>query len=294
MSEASFNIRRDILMHEAQAIVHSLMQHSVCILAPERREDEIIPQGSGTCVRIGDHFFIATAAHVFRDLQHNEIYDDDLWIVHSQQPTLDRPAIIATGLEGGGNYDPVDVAWIELDHVTANGMNKTFLTLDRIRSRVDHAGDDLIALNGYPGSFTLESDDGTVFAQSMSFVGGTIPPKDWPESEFEDLHCIAEDYFLLAAFPPEGNYLVTGQHYQVPDPHGMSGGGLWQIPANPTKPEEVWSTKQARLVGINLEWKQDNPWVVANQMQHWLQLVAEDFPDITEEIEQHLASPTSD
>lgn len=283
MSEKDFNLRRDILKHEAQAIVSFLMQHSVGILMPEKKQDNFIPQGSGTCIVIGEHFLVATAAHVLKDFE-----DDDLWIVHAMEPTDIRPPILGTDFQGGSEYDPIDVAWIEMDRQTAIKTGKTFLKLDQLRAGVSHVGDDLVVLNGYPGVFTEEHGIKLVSAQSMSFIGGTILPSAWPPSTFDDLGCTPEDYFLLTSYPDEGNHLISGEPYQVPDPHGMSGGGLWQVFANPVKADGLWSTKLARLIGINLEWNPHDQWVSANQIQYWLRLVAEDFPDVAAEIKQHL------
>ena len=49
----------------------------------------------------------------------------------------------------------------------------------------------------------------------------------------------------------------------------------------------------SRLIGVTLEWKDQDQWVKANQLQFWLQLVAKDFPNLAEQIIVYLKGSDS-
>lgn len=205
--------------------------------------------------------------------------------MHRLEPTQIRPKIVASGVRGGATCEPVDVSWIELDAETAIGLGKKFIHLSQIQSGINHIGDDLVVMNGYPGAFTREYTDKVVSAQSLSFFGGTIAPSEWSKSAIAWPHCLTSKHHLVAAYPENGNQSLDGQPIQLPEPDGMSGGGLWWMPLNA---ERKWRSNQLRLIGINTEWNSDERWLSANQTQYWLELVAEDFPDICERITRYL------
>ena len=74
----------------------------------------------------------------------------------------------------------------------------------------------------------------------------------------------------------------------MPEPFGLSGGGLWALPINDRT--KLWRPSDTTLIGIERSWLKDSSCVCCTQIQHWLKLVAYDYPDLIEIIDEFLRS----
>ncbi|MEM8865398.1 MAG: hypothetical protein AAGF31_07605, partial [Planctomycetota bacterium] len=74
----------------------------------------------------------------------------------------------------------------------------------------------------------------------------------------------------------------TGEPVELPNPKGMSGGGLWDQGFDA---DELWSTDSAFLFGIQCSWFPTKRYVRVVQISHWLDLVKTRFPELTSSIE---------
>ena len=79
---------------------------------------------SGTCLRIGDRYFIATVSHALLDAASSEI---DLAYTH--EGTHSHTPIERVGVRGGRRDDPIDVGYLELTKEYADAIRKTFISL---------------------------------------------------------------------------------------------------------------------------------------------------------------------
>lgn len=266
---------KTIVREAAVGTVEHLYQRSIGIAII--RDNEWIDLGSGTGVRIGSRTFVATAAHVI------EPYDDDeIWLIRSEEPSSEPTPIVASSLVGGGTHDLLDLAYLELD-IEPKDIGKVLIGIDELMTGICHLPGGLVILNGYPHANIdpEKAKQKELSAQSMSYHVRSIDPEEWPDEVISWPHYARRDVNILADYPSEGNVLVDGKPFVLPDPEGMSGGGIWTL----YFPEgAVWSPTQSRLVGIITEWDPSGRWVMGNQIQHWLQLVADDYPDIAEHI----------
>ena len=69
--------------------------------------------------------------------------------------------------------------------------------------------------------------------------------------------------------------VFTGQQVDLPDPHGMSGGGLWRARFAGSS---IWTTERMKLVGILTEFHEDSREVKANRCENLYHLLAHHFP----------------
>jgi len=61
---------------------------------------------------------------------------------------------------------------------------------------------------------------------------------------------------------------LRGQRVELPAPHGMSGGGLWQVCYNPDEGSEIWHAgRHLRLVGIQSKYRE--PDVIIEPASRW-------------------------
>ena len=63
---------------------------------------------SGTCLEIAGRFFVATSGHVIADRSLKQI-----GVLGATTRTDLTPLLVGSGLRGGGDYDPVDIGWLD-------------------------------------------------------------------------------------------------------------------------------------------------------------------------------------
>src|SRR5262249_42905360 len=82
------------------------------------------------------------------------------------------------------------------------------------------------------------------------------------------------DVDLGVEYPPhDGSLDAAG----LPVPPGASGGGFWVFPR--FENGRIWSPEAFKLIGICRGWSKQNHELVATRIDHWMTLVAGDFPD---------------
>ena len=93
--------------------------------------------------------------------------------------------------------------------------------------------------------------------------------------------CPADDFYATV---PRGNSrlgLPANVGSSLPDPYVTSGGGLWQ---SEDSGSTVWSPGTMQLIAIQSSWTADREHLRLVQIQHWLQFVQSQYPDLQLEI----------
>jgi hypothetical protein len=232
------------------------------------------PIGSGTLVSIGDRFFATTAAHVVRDMTLDEIE-----IPFTMRASNQRALLRGFGWRGGGNADPVDVAWIEIQPATARAMARKFLPLSCMRPGIAHHRDMAFVL-GFPSDqmrgFPPESADDLV---RLDGVGACTPMLGADELA----NRFRPDFDTYVAWPDlEHERVDEGWVRRSPAAYGVSGGSIWVLFQDD---EPIWRPECARMVAIEQSWMRGE-WLRGTQVQHWLRMVAEDIPELRDVIMQ--------
>lgn len=105
-------------------------------------------------------------------------------------------------------------------------------------------------------------------------------------AEPTNLHRDLGNYEIALEYPPRDE---KDRPIQVaPRAHGLSGGGVWWYPRHDET--LISSPSHMRLVATNTTWHPATSVLFATKVDHWLQLVASDFPATKNAIEQLLAS----
>lgn len=256
--------------------------HSRGVGIVQLKNQQEIGLGSGTCVRIGDRYFIATAAHVICDAPINE-----LCLVPEGGPTPHsrRVALLGMKWSGGGDYDDIDVGWIEVEPAAAKRMNgKTFITLDRVLPFcTPKRGKQMILLWGAPWALVDQralQEHYRVDVRFATFLTPPLPRSRWPWRGKG-----RNDIFLSYPTNDQTTRRVSDDAPAVPpNPQGMSGGGMWLHEFS----DEVWLPERSMLIGIDRSWSPSEQYARGTRIEHWLRLVAKDFPDLRAEIRAHL------
>lgn len=265
---------------ESTAMAEHLYPRSVAIVLHDAN-DVPVSVGSGTCVRIADRYFIATAAHVldgvarFRDIAIVALVGD-VGRVSNQTPN-----VVGVGRRGGKKVDPVDVAWIEIEPKAIVSWTATwgraFVTLDRIRIEPVPEGAHAYVF-GQPAEYlnpncTFQGKP-LLGLSALPFLTATIPT---PEG------CQPED--LYVHYP---NAMNTAEGAKaLPVAEGLSGCGIWVV--NPRE-GGVWTPDRAQLAAVEGSWFEFE-WLRGTPMREWLRLVRDDIPELAAEIDPLLNRP---
>jgi hypothetical protein len=228
--------------------------------------------GSATLFEHGGRLFALTAAHVLpaKRPEHMSVY------VFSQRAFVPMRVLNANTIPD----EDVDIGYIEFEanefaqyiadkpYVDGVDILRRPISCADIAQRVNlRVGSYMF---GYPADWgeyrlmDLEAGNGYPLVQPLAFFTGFIEGR-----------CTA-DHFLVS-YPPEGaNYGESGEPAQLPDPEGMSGGGLWQD----RRPEGDVVGLRPQLVGILTHFDKENrQFVRATNIRHVMDLLHIDYPD---------------
>lgn len=261
------------------ALDTELKKYAVAIAPLETTDGPLLvlnstKQGSGTCVVLGGRFFVATAAHVISS-------DTTEQFAVLTPSTTDRTlAQRGTGRRGGGTRDELDVGWIELAPRAAAVAGREFLPLERLgpfRTGID----DNVHVCGAPRvGGSVKHVEGSVHFTAHLGTWATRPlgKEDVDSGDWE-----RRMYLEWPGTIPGAN----GVSYEYPAPAGLSGGGLWAL--NTEAHGRSWRADQAQLVGIELACvRHGRRYLVGQQIHVWLEMVAEDIPELAPIIKEHL------
>jgi|SRR5215213_5855726 len=254
----------EILQYQIRAEGDYLSRHSIALVLrdPAGRLDI----GSSTCVKIGSHYLLATAAHNIKDIDDNGI---DLRA--ASELSRSRLPFIARSCSPSQPAPPTDVAWIELDERTALQNRLQFIALRDLQVAPGQTREHPFIIQGYPSVSVQGDREHGRQLDLESTMALTMA------AQTEQLPRPLKEYELAVEYPPRDEQDTP---IEAPEPHGVSGGGVWRQSRHDE--QLVWSPEQAWLVGINTIWFRQSRILYCTRIEAWLQLVATDFPDTVE------------
>ena len=263
-------------MAEAKPTAHELNLGRETNLAMERyavrhsaslvlfTSDTRVELGSATCIAIGGKYFLATAGHNL------ESVDNEAIRIVANQTTSDRwmPILGKNWVKEAG----IDVGWVEIETDAARKSKLTFLQIESLGTFEKPCLRSLYLIQGLPAELSNVKERKISLA-SLGFM--TIPAE--PDGVSYDYN---PDVEIILEY--------SDSDYPLPIPKGMSGGGVWAIP-NDLEPL-VWSPEKSRLVGIVKTWREKSKHLAAVKIEHWLELVGSDFPELAKEVDRALVA----
>ena len=265
----------DILRSAAKALQFDITNKIVCILIGNQI-------GSGICVKIGPHYFIATAAHVLEPT--GDIYVMGEPYSKDAEPRTIKPIHC-------GEDKSFDVAYLELEESDALRLQTTFLELENLSIQSDML-DDLALVTGFPAKYFKTLLQGnTIIICGIFFLGIPIYPTGNPAklNDLEYPHSKANPEHHIVVDWPEDDEFILGEivtnipkrvyeigTIELPKPRGISGGGIWEANINT---DGIWSPKLAKLV-VNTHWNHKKRYVKGTKIHYWLSLVGANYCDI--------------
>ena len=254
-----------------------IFERTVVIAA--HNEDEPFDHGTGTLVQIGDERIVVTAAHVVR--RHEP---ERLQIVGEERVSNLRSAPVAKEVLGGGLDDKLDVGFVRITpDLVARLHGKAFIGLEDIELFPVGVSQDLSLNFGMPEAAHQEEQEKFHRYDSFSFFTKVSDEFDWKSGKRRPLD-------IWMDFPAEVDNTFTGRAEALPNPKGMSGGGIWRAHFGG---EEAWRPENVRLIGINSEFYEEKRQIRANRMEALVELLSRYFPRAAQYLEDARAGLVS-
>jgi hypothetical protein len=233
-----------------------------------RSEDHPKPDiphiGSAVTFQIAGRVFLATAAHNFKDIPNGGKF-------HLFSATNGKSIQnIAANLSEHGKSGTLDLAWLELDPLSAKEANLTPLPFDCIDPRHLFKDVGFYLVTGMPAATTqVTKKDGITNYNFHIVVYGT-EPIDQPD---------ADGVFRLQYLP---DAMTHNGPAKMPEPHGMSGGAVWYVP--PDASPLIWTPTKYHIIGVILQYDRRVHEVSGLQMYRWLEFFSSDYPELQDHI----------
>lgn len=228
---------------------------------------------SGTVVSLGDRVLIATTGHSIPDDK------NAIGLVTKDKPcTGDR----SHWIQRTGKSTTVDVAFIELTAGADQELGVVPLPIDRV---IDAgAGSPILKTRvvGYPWESRHDNaESGIREFRLLSYGCEPLHTAAWASLPFSN---IDPNTHVLAYYEREDNVDCRGDFIQsspAPEPHGMSGGGFWQRSAM-LDDKQLWQPDALCLAAIQSGFFRKRSYLLGVQIAHWLELIADEYPDLRE------------
>lgn len=251
--------------HAISAVGRQVAKQHTCMIAKNGGKPSML--GSGTFVQVGGRIFVATAKHLFEDIEGDELIAL-YWGEGDQRDGADREVIACD--------ERLDLAVI----ATPDDMPACGVSLGNLDVTCPCTANDLFVVSGIPGE-KFSTDDATktmiVGHWALGLVG--LPEEAWP-SHIEEPS--SNDVDMLMNYSERFALDAQGEPMRRIDPHGLSGGGVWSVPE---QNGGVWSPTTAKLASV--QWSMEiGKWkyLRATRINHWLRLLASAYPDTQDDI----------
>ena len=279
----SKNVSSTIKQIMGQAISSKARRFTYCLI-DDTSETKV---GTAVAIKLGNRFFLATAAHVIKKAQSIKV------VVRDQ---------VRTHLSYFKNKhfeDCSDVGMLEI--MPSDSHRFDFLSQHLLYKNIDDEEKLPAMVVGFPGQFckagkeidlTIESIVRIVYCNTLTFHTLVVPRSKWPSEGLPDedgmYKKLVDGRDMLIDFEPEPEVIPfrpqsTGTENppvecKSLDPHGMSGGGIWLAQVKEGK--ENIESPDARLIGLQTGWHPSKNLLHGIRIGVWLDVVRNKYPDL--------------
>lgn len=281
-------------LNERRAYVRTMHEGASAVLRPltlalygAKSDEELVPAigGSGVLARIGPVPMILTAAHVV-DIS---IRCGVTLYVTNGAPGADLLPLTGctavTSLSPSGDQkhedDPYDLAVIQLTAELAARLAppRGYVTLRDMDPYDPGTPGSYPFVLGFPEkAITLNSEKSTVKSPLLPY-GSSVYAGDRgaPNNYDAGIH-VAMD------FQSEGTIDDDGNPATLPDPHGLSGCGIWRL-HRPNDPFGGWTPDRIKLIAIEQARQTEAQILKGTQIKHLLSLISSAWPGLQAAVE---------
>ena len=240
--------------------------------------------GTVIAVNIGEHYFLATAAHVISK-------DHEFNIVLKKKNALYIDSFLSKYVD-----DKSDIGLLEISKEYKHLIDP-WITVSDICTDFDQHIENNVVVTGYPAQSIVRASreqitEGyfleTQICNALCCSSFTWPIKKWPSNGMEIQPLAGRDVFIdydpgdMFASDPSKVDITPINSVRCPELPGISGGGIW-LPLSES--DTIWEPK-VKLIGIEHSVFKRHGWIRGAHINCWLDLVSEKYPHLKPLIDQ--------
>jgi hypothetical protein len=255
----------------------TVTKYTVCIYA---HQDTLKPAGTGVLLRVGEKYFLVSAAHVmdFTFYHQLQFYASvsttpsiPVPLLFERRSSSARPKELSTKNANLRDDDPLDISIAEFKQESVDALRKRyrFLQVGDLDPSALVKGDGVYVF-GFPEALTQPSGiDTDLETFPLGYV--TTPLQDPPEARDEK-----KDILL---YYPEASRDAAGNPTVAPSPSGLSGCGIWRLSHPPKRPCDT-QPSEMRLVGIQHRWRPKRRYLVGTSAARIVEMLWNAYPEL--------------
>ena len=268
-NKTPLNAAEDFSARVLSEIAPRIHRSTVAIFGVQ--DDEIPHDRTGVLYRCGDRHFILTAAHKLGETLKHKIP----CVVSPNED--DAPPVSLAGADVHYSEDNGrDVAAIVLPPDASREISKWKTFLSHADVRLDDSGDSgLYVLCGFPKEWSGRTVDGkTIRSEPLFYLALPFTGKPDSRSRFDPvLH-------MLLEFDRSAVDGTTQEGVELPEPHGISGCGVWRVCELSARGLESWSPDDVSLVAIQHRWSGHGKYIMATRIRFMLDFILKNYPEL--------------
>jgi hypothetical protein len=230
--------------------------------------------GTAVLLKINDKHFLITAAHVM-DENKNPRWATDIEIPGKNKFIPLNGQVIKTPLPPSGkrNDDKWDTAVVQLNNDLITQLDHhDVLDINQVDPSDKPYKKSIYTFTGYPSTKQKMPKNGILTIEPVRYTSGPLDPDKFPEGYDFGPH-------LGIDYSKKKMIARNGKIQSPPDPHGVSGGGLFRIG---TYDDIANKKNKPALVGIAIEDHKTS--LIATNITVALEMIRADQPDLSDAI----------
>lgn len=255
--------------YEKQTVIRYAQKSIVKLII----NDNIV--GSGVLIKLGNSYFIATAAHVIK--QNHSI---------TLVPEYGKSPI--QHFKSFGICEDNDIGFIEIYSEDIYKLSEQIFTaLNRISFKMDLSSEFGVFVIGYPSECHTHRNLSHVsehIFHANTFETVIIPSHNWPSFDDiilekpmnmnTDLYMDYDPINGIVVLDTVGSNMHTTNlpNLSPPNPEGMSGGGIWSCSCKILKNSGIFSP-ESYLLGIETSYCKSKNWMRGTRISTWCDLI---------------------
>jgi hypothetical protein len=274
------NLKQSIELNEVRELLNTRLAESkkqisqiekslskyVCPIYSQDDKNDVVLWGSAVLIKIADCYFLVTAAHVLLRSQTNTLFiwgNDGLVVLEGNSHS--------TPLELAEN-SKIEFSFMKLSHSLVSELKSfEFLDISNVEPNDLNHPKKLYTFVGYPCTqnkpkFYNHSIKRSIFIYTSNSLDLTV---------YKRLDLLASSH-LVVGFEKKKGVNQQNRNTTMPDPFGMSGGGVWRLMSYSGLSLDF----TPKLVGIGLEYHENGKCLVALRIAIILEAIKREFPQL--------------
>lgn len=257
---------------EKISVIEKSLGKYVCPIYSIDEKEKLKLLGSAVLIRMNIYNFLITAAHVLKENKESTLY------LFGKSDLVELKGTAYSTPFENANHSKIEFSFMHLDESTVKELiHFDFLDISFVEPNDFTHQHKLYTFVGYPGTKNKPRPDIKTVKRSI-FVYSNSGSDNSLYKHFK-----VEPYsHIIVGYEKEKGINNQGEILTMPDPYGMSGGGVWNL----TDFNQLPISFIPKLVGIGLEYHQDKKCLIALNMPIILEGIKHYFPQLKSLIPQ--------